>query len=62
MGSILDGMGKKIRICAISNRWWNADIKERGRTVGREMRRRWNSKEVARAKAEVQKSIGQSQR
>jgi len=57
MSSVLDTTAKKIRICARSNRWWNADIKERRKTVGRGRRRRRHSEEAARAKAELQKSI-----
>jgi len=62
MSSVLDTMAEKIRICARSQRWWNADIKERRRMVGRERMRRWHSEEAARAKAELQKSIRQSNR
>jgi hypothetical protein len=62
MSSVLDATAKKIRICARSKRWWNADIKERRRTVGRERRRRRHSEEAARAKAELQKSIRRSKR
>jgi len=62
MSSVLDTTVKKIRICDRSKRWWNADIKERRRTVARERRRRWHSEEAARAKAELQKSIRQSKR
>jgi len=57
MSSVLDATAKKIRISAMSKRWWNANIKERRRMVRRERRRRWNSEEAARAKAELQKSI-----
>jgi hypothetical protein len=60
MSSVLDAMAKKIRICARPKWWWNADIKERRRTVGRERMRRWHSEEAAQAKAELQKSIRQS--
>jgi hypothetical protein len=59
MSSVLNATAKKIRICARSKRWWNADIKERRKAVGREKRRR-NSGEAARAKAKLQKSIRQS--
>jgi hypothetical protein len=59
MCSILNVTAKKIRICARSKRWWNADIKERRKAVGREKKRR-NSGEAARAKAKLQKSIWQS--
>jgi len=62
MSSVPDAMAKKIRMCARSTRWWNADMKERSGMVGRERRRRWNSEEAARAKAELQKSIRQSKR
>ena len=62
MSSVLDATAKKIRICATTKRWWNADIKERRRTVGRERRRRWYSEEAARAKAELEKSIRRSKR
>jgi len=60
MSSVLDATANKIRICARSKRWWNADIKERRRTVGRERRRRRHSEEAARAKAELQKLIRHS--
>jgi hypothetical protein len=53
---------KKIRICARSKRWWNADIKERRRTVGRERRRRRHTDEATRATAQLQMSIRQSKR
>ena len=59
---VLDAMAKKIRICSRSKIWWNADIKERRRTVGRERRRRCHWEEAARAKAELQKSIRRSKR
>jgi len=62
MGNILDATAQKIRICAKSKRWWNADIRERRKTVGREKRSRRNSEESAKAKAECQKSIRQSKR
>jgi len=62
MGNVLDTTAKKIRICARSKRWWNADIKKRRQAVGREKRRRRNSEEAASAKAELQKSIRQSKR
>jgi len=57
MGNVHDAMAKKIRICATSKRWWNADIRERRKAVGREKRRRRNSEQAAKAKAELQKSI-----
>jgi hypothetical protein len=38
MSSVLDATALKMRICATSKRWWNADIKERRRMVGRERR------------------------
>jgi hypothetical protein len=62
MSSVLNATAKKIRVCAKSERWWNADLKEMRKAVGREKRRRQNSGEAARAKAELQKSIGQSKR
>jgi len=62
MSSILDATAKRIKICARSQRWWDADIKARRRTAGREKRRRRHSEEAARANAELQKSIGQSKR
>jgi hypothetical protein len=62
MSSVLDATAKKIRICASSKRWWNADIKERRRTVGRESRRRRHSDEATPKKAESQTSIRQSKR
>jgi hypothetical protein len=36
MINVLDDTAKKIRICAKSNRWWNADMRERWKVVGRE--------------------------
>ena len=60
MSKVLDATAKSIRICTQSKRWWNADIKERRRAVGRENRRRGNSDEATRANAELQKSIRQS--
>ena len=62
MSSVLDATAKIIRICARLKRWWNADIKDRRRTVGTERRRRRHSEEAARAKAELQKSIGRCKR
>jgi len=56
----LDTMATMIRFCARSQRQWNAEIKERRKLVGRERRRRWNSEEDARVKAELQHSIRQS--
>jgi len=43
MGYVLNATAKKIRICARSTKWWNADIKKRRQAVGREKRRRRNS-------------------
>jgi len=57
MSRVLDATAKKIKICARSNRWWNANIKERGRSVGRERRRRRNTEQAARRRAELPKSI-----
>ena len=62
MSSVLDSTAKTITISARSKRWWNADIKERRRTPWRERRRRRNSEEAARVKAELQKSIRRSKR
>jgi hypothetical protein len=62
MSNVPDATTMKIRICARSMRWWNADIKNRRKAVGREKRRRQNWQEAARAKAELQKSIRQSKR
>jgi hypothetical protein len=62
MGSVLDATTKKIRFCARSKRWWNADIKERRRSGERERRRRQHAEEAHRAKAELQKLIRQSKR
>jgi len=42
MSSVLDTTAKNIKICARSKRWWNADINERTRMVGRVRRRRQN--------------------
>jgi len=54
MGNVLNTTAKKIRICARSKRWWNANIKKRRKV---EKWRRRNSEKAARAKAELQKSI-----
>jgi len=62
IGNILDAMAQKIRLCARSKRWWNANIKKRRQAVGREKRRRRNSEEATRVKCDPQKSIGQSTR
>jgi len=59
ISSVLNTTAKKIRICARSKRWWNADIKERRKVVGREKRKR-NSEEAARVKAKLRKSSRQS--
>jgi DNA-binding HxlR family transcriptional regulator len=59
MSIVLDATAKKIRICAKSKRWCNADIKARRKAVGREKRKR-NLREAARAKAELQRSIRRS--
>jgi len=55
MGNVVDATAKKIRICAKLKRWWNTDIRERRKAVGREKGRRRNSEEAAKAKAEFQK-------
>ena len=52
MSSVLNATAKKIRICAKSKRWWNADIGERRNAVEREKWRR-NSERAARAKAKL---------
>jgi hypothetical protein len=62
MSSVLKAPGKKISMCARLKTWWNADITERRRTVGRERRRRQNSEEAAWAKGKLQKVIRQSER
>jgi len=56
MSSILNATAKKIRICAKSKQWWNADIKERRNAVGREKERWQILEEAARGKAELQMS------
>jgi hypothetical protein len=62
MGKVLDATAKKTRICPRSKSWWNADIRRRWQAVRREKRRRQNSEEAAKAKAELQESIRQSKR
>jgi len=62
MGSILDTMAKRIRICAQSNRWWNVDMKKSRNLVVRVTQRRRNSEEATRAQAGLQKSIRQTKR
>jgi hypothetical protein len=62
MRSVPDCTARKIRICAKLKRWWNADIRERRKAVGREKRRRQNLEEAGKMKAEFQKSIQQSKR
>jgi len=57
MGNGFDAVAKKIRICATLMRWWNADIKERRKAVGREKRMRQNSEKPAKLNAELQNSI-----
>jgi hypothetical protein len=54
MGNVRDATTQKIRICTKSKRWWNADIWERRMAVGRDKRRRRNSAEATKAKAELQ--------
>jgi hypothetical protein len=49
-------MAKKIKICAKSKRWWNAEINDRRMAVGRENRKR-NSEEATRATPELQRSL-----
>jgi hypothetical protein len=60
MSSVLNATAKKMRICAPSKWWLNAEIKGRRRIVGRETRRRCHSEEAAGAKADLQKSIQSS--
>lgn len=43
-------------------RWLNAGIRERRKGVGREKRRRRKSEEATKAKADLQKLIGQNKR
>jgi hypothetical protein len=62
MSSFLNAMAKKIRICVKLKRWWIADINERGKVVRIEKGRRWSLQEATRVKAELQKSIRQSER
>jgi hypothetical protein len=62
MGNVPDATAKKIRICARSKRWWNADIKKSRKAVDREKMTKRNSEEAARANAELQKSIRQSKK
>jgi hypothetical protein len=59
MSSMLNATSMKIRICSKSKRWWNADIKERRRVVGEEIRRQ-NSEGAASVKAKLQMSTRQS--
>jgi hypothetical protein len=59
MSSVLHTTAKKITICARSKERWNADIKEIRRTVGRERRRKRNSRPTSQAKAVRQKAIWQ---
>jgi hypothetical protein len=51
---------KKIEICAGSKRWWNCEIKERRRELGRKKGSGRRSEAAARAQAELQMSIRQS--
>jgi len=62
IGNVLDMTAKKLMICDILKRRWNADIRQSRKAVGMEMRRRRNSEEAAKAKAELQKSIRHSKR
>jgi len=62
MGNVLDATAEKIRICDKSKRWWNADIRERRKEGGRETKGKRNMEDAAKAKAELQKSIRQSQK
>jgi hypothetical protein len=53
---------KWVRMWVKSKSWWNAAIKERRNTVGRENRRRPNSDVATMVKAAHQKSTQQSKR
>jgi len=60
MGIVLNTTAKRIRICAKSKMWLNANIKERRKVVGGEKRWRRNLQEAAWAMAELQKLIQHS--
>ena len=60
--SVHEATGNKIRICGSSQRWWNAEMNERRRTVGRKSKGRRNQLEASQPKAELQKLIWQSKR
>jgi hypothetical protein len=62
MGNVLDPTTKMITICAKLKTWWNADIRERRKEVGREKRRRRNLEVAAKAKAELQRLNRHSKR
>jgi len=62
LSQVQDAKAKEIRICARLNRWWNSEIKEYRSALGREKRRGRRSEGAAHAKAELQRSIGQSTR
>jgi hypothetical protein len=62
MGNFPITTGLMVRICTKWKRRWNAEIRERRKAVGREKKMRWNSDEVARATAKLNKFIQQSQR
>jgi hypothetical protein len=53
---------KEIKICATSKRWWNVNIHERTKKVGREKLRRWTSGPGADVKALLNRGTGQSMR
>jgi len=57
MGIMLDATAEKIRICAKSKSWWNANIRERWKAVEREKRGRRKSEQATKAKVELQKLI-----
>jgi len=59
MSSFVNATAKKLRICARSKRWWDADIKDWRKSVRKENRRH-NLRATARAKAILPRSIWQS--
>jgi len=60
LSKVLDAKAKRITICARWKRWWNGEIREMQRPLGRGKRTERRSKVAACAKAELQKSISQS--
>jgi hypothetical protein len=53
---------EKIRVCDLSKRWWNSEIKKGRSTLGGEKRSGGRSEASAGVKADRQKSIRQSKR